>query len=85
MKFWVQMHGLPVSMFTLETAIELGEKIGAVLSTNHSNEMIKGDFIRVHVEINVSKPLCSGRRVALNDKDKVWVSLKYEKLPNFCY
>lgn len=31
------------------------------------------------------KPLCRGRRVALNDKDEVWVSFKYEKLSNFCY
>lgn len=47
MKFWVQMHGLPVNMLTLEIAIELGEKIGVVLSTDHTNEMIGGDFIRV--------------------------------------
>ena len=47
MKFWVQMHRLPVNMLTPEIAIELGEKIGVVLSTNHTSEMIGGDFIRV--------------------------------------
>ena len=45
MKFWVQMHGLPVSMLTPEIAIELGEKIRVVLSMDHPNEMIGGDFI----------------------------------------
>lgn len=85
MKFWIQLHGLLVNMLTTETAIELGEKIGVVLSTDHSNEMIGGDFNWVCVEINVSKPHCRGHRVVLNDKEEVWVSLKYEKLPNFCY
>ena len=44
-----------------------------------------GDFLRVHVEIDVSKPLCRGRRVALDKKEEIWISFKYEKLPNFCY
>ena len=69
MKFWIQMHGLPVSLLNSETAMELGEKIGIVLSTKHSDEMIGGDFIRVRVEVDVTKPLCRGRRVALNEKD----------------
>ncbi|KAF3964505.1 hypothetical protein CMV_011216 [Castanea mollissima] len=85
MKFWVQMHGLPKSMLKPEVAMELGEKLGVVRSANHTNEMIGGNFIRVRVEIDVSEPLCRGRRVVLNDKDEVWVSLKYEKLSNFCY
>ena len=39
----------------------------------------------MRVEVDVIKPLCRGRRVALNEKDEVWVSLRYEKLSNFCY
>ena len=30
MKFWVQIHGLPVSMLDTEMAIELGETLGSV-------------------------------------------------------
>ena len=62
------MHGLPVSLLNSETAMELGGKIGVVLSTKHSEEMIGGDFI------DVTKPLCRGRKVALDKKDEVWVS-----------
>ena len=47
--------------------------------------MVGGDFLRVHVEIDVSKPLCRGRKVALDDNNEQWISFKYEKLPNFCY
>ena len=35
--------------------------------------------------INVSKPLCRGRKVLLGQGKEEWISFKYEKLPNFCY
>ena len=44
-----------------------------------------GEFLRVHVEIDISKPLCWGRRITLDIEEEIWVSFKYEKLPNFCY
>ena len=72
-------------MLDFETAMELGEKIGTISSTKNLNEFIGGDFLRKRFEVHVSKTLCRGHRVALNDKDEVWVSFKYEKLPNFCY
>lgn len=46
--------------------------------------LVRGDFLRVRVEIDVSKPLCRGRRVLLNGDSEGWVSFKYEKMPNFC-
>lgn len=85
MKFWVQMHELPVSMLDFETALELGEKIGTISSVKNLNELIGVDFLQIRFEVHVLKPLCRGCRVALNDKDEVWVSFKYEKLSNFCY
>lgn len=83
--FWVQIHGLPISMLEPETAIEIGETIGTVSLSEHVKEMIGGDFLRVRVEIDVTKPLYRGRKIAINDSEVVWVSLKYEKLSNFCY
>ena len=48
-------------------------------------EMVGGDFLRVKVEIDVSKLLCWGRKIAINADEFIWVAFKYEKLPNFCY
>lgn len=45
MKFWVQMHGLLLSMLEAETAIELGGTIGRVSSSEHTNEVVGGDFL----------------------------------------
>ena len=64
------MHELPVSMLDFEMAMELEEKINAISSAKNLNELIGGDFLQIRFEVHVSKPLCRGRRVALNDKEK---------------
>ena len=56
--FWVQIHGLPMRMLDIETAIELGETLGEVSTDEVEKEMVGGDFIRVKVKIDASKPLC---------------------------
>ena len=84
-KFWVQLHGLPVKRLDIPMAIQIGKTIRAVSCHRREAEMIAGDFLRVRVEVDVSKPLCKGRQVVLDDDEEVWVSFSYEKLPNFCY
>ena len=41
--------------------------------------------MRVRVTINISEPLCWGRRVMLDENNDGWVSFMYERLPNICY
>ena len=85
LKIWVQLHGLPMRMLDSDTAIEIGESIGQVVPFENSSDLVGGDFLRIQVEIDISKPLRRGRRIALEDDEEIWVSFKYEKLPNFCY
>ena len=58
--FWVQIHGLPMRMVDSETAIELGETLGEVSTKETEKEMVGGDFVRVRVKVDVSKPLSRG-------------------------
>ena len=50
-----------------------------------------GCFIRVRVTIDITKPLCRGRVVHLEGGvgggggGGVWVTFKFERLPNLCY
>ena len=37
------------------------------------------------VTIDISKPLCRGKRISLSQGEQSWVSFKYERLPNICY
>ena len=64
-KFWLQIHGLLVNRLTFETAMELGKSVGVVSRSKHRDQVIGGDFLRVKVSIDVSKPLCQGRKVLL--------------------
>ena len=82
--FWVQIHSLPVSKLNEKTAYGIGKSLGIVSKASHARELIGGNFLRIKVGVNVSRPLNRGRKV-LGNKEEIWVTLKYEKMPNFCY
>lgn len=44
-----------------------------------------GNFMRVRVAVDITKPLCRGRKVTWDQTDKGWVSFMYEHIPNICY
>lgn len=48
-------------------------------------ELGGGLYMRVRVAIDITKPLCCGRKIKLDSTPARWVSFKYERLPNFCY
>lgn len=41
--------------------------------------------MRIRVGVNISKPLCRGRKIRHGDGEIGWVRFKYECLPNLCY
>lgn len=43
-----------------------------------------GEFLRVHILFDLSKPLSSGKMLKL-PSTSIWVAFQYEKLPNFCF
>ena len=42
-------------------------------------------FMRIRVEVNLTKPLCCGRKIRHEDGEIGWVRFKYECLPNLFY
>lgn len=83
--FWIQIHNLPYSHLSTDVALSLGESLGLVAESRDKAELRGGNFLRVRVAIDISEPLCHGRRVAFDDDNEGWVSFKYERLPNICY
>ena len=63
--YWVQLHGLPVSKMNHETATILGSlgKIEQITKGDTNTEGGKSMHIRVHV--NITKPLCRGRKTIM--------------------
>ena len=85
LRFDIQIHNLPFSLLTIKAAISIGETIGTVTKPKDVGEMKRDSFMRVHVEVDISKPLCSGRKISWDQNSKGWVAFQYEHLPNICY
>ena len=80
--FWIQVHDLPLGGATQDIVSIAGD----IIVSEESNEEYKGSqFIQVRVSVDITKPLCRGRKIKLNDGEERWVSFKYEHLPSLCY
>lgn len=82
--FWVQIHGLRFDRQNIINLNKIGRMLGRVLDTDLSGHGWK-HFIRVRVEVEVNKPLCTGFPMYREKLSALWIPFKYEKLGNFCY
>lgn len=84
--FWAQIHNIPILCMNKETAFFLGKKIGTVkdLDLGSAGDCL-GSFIRVKVEVDVSKPLERGFFIDLDGTKPVMIYLMYERLPDYCW
>ena len=83
--FWDQLHGIPLHYMTLEATLKISNVIGEVSRPKKFKGVDRGNFLQLKVSIDLSLPLCRGRLISLKDGKQIWVSFKYERLPNFCY
>lgn len=80
--FWVQFHKILERSLKFET----GELIGNVLQVaDLEDDGAGGEFLRVRINIDISKPLVWCSKLRTEGKQVEWVGLKYERLPDFCY
>ncbi|MBA0605945.1 hypothetical protein Godav_018472 [Gossypium davidsonii] len=83
--FWVQIHEVPLGLFSKSLAMLLGNFIGVFLEYDASNLGKENhNFIRVRVQIDVRKPLRRKKQVMSNGVCS-YVKFKYEWLSLFCF
>ncbi|KAF4359730.1 hypothetical protein F8388_008292 [Cannabis sativa] len=86
-RFWVQIHFLPNDYYSKVNANVLGALAGTVVNIelDESRPVTWKPWIRVQVDVDVHRPLCSGCFFKVANGENKWIQLKYEKLGTFCY
>jgi hypothetical protein len=83
--FWVRMSNLPLACMSREVGLNIGSSMGVVEEVDVDDDGVGwGEFLRVRVILDLSKPLPRGRTIRVREKS-VWVTFKYEKIPKFCF
>ncbi|RYQ97067.1 hypothetical protein Ahy_B08g093057 [Arachis hypogaea] len=59
MKFWIQVHGIPVDYISKETTIRIENMLGVVAEVENSkvDRVLRRSFLRIRVGINITKAL----------------------------
>jgi hypothetical protein len=83
--FWIQAHDMPLICMNKNVGTKIGNSMGELLEVDVAGDgMGWGSYLRLRVNIDITKPLERGRALNLNGKTS-WVEFKYEKLPLFCF
>ena len=85
-RFWIQIHDLPIRSSSLTVAKEIVSLAGVVDEGETEGEDPENyNFVRVRVAVDITKPLCRGRKISTTSGREGWVNFRYERLPNICY
>lgn len=82
-QLWVRVYDAPVSCMNPNVASALAKKLGALVTLDQSLDLF-GKFLRMKINVDISKPLKRGMSVLVGGV-KLWLPIKYEGLPIFCY
>jgi hypothetical protein len=75
--FWVRMYNLPLACMGKEVGYQIGGSVGEVEDVEVDEDgMGWGEFLRVRILLDLSKPLPRGRMITLNHK-MVWIAFQY--------
>ncbi|CAL1374354.1 unnamed protein product [Linum trigynum] len=78
---WIQLPELPVHFYHREVLFALGNLIGRTVKLDyHTENMERGKFARIAVELDMTKPLATRIRL-----DGFWQPVLYENLPEICF
>ncbi|XP_073353636.1 uncharacterized protein [Aegilops tauschii subsp. strangulata] len=68
---WVRLHGIPMGSMYRESGEAIGKEIGEVLDVDVDEcGMAAGEFMRVKVRLDITKPLMRGISIFLEDDEE---------------
>ncbi|OMO73078.1 reverse transcriptase [Corchorus capsularis] len=86
-EFWVQAHNLLMSYLTKSNAEKIASMFPELVELDFDpHETFRwNDVLRMKVKVNIEDPLKTGFNLKRRDKPYIWVSFKYERLPDLCF
>ena len=84
--FWIRVFNIPIKSMNSFVGTRIANEIGVlVLVDAPKSGLAWGPFLRIWVDIDITKPLMKGKMIQIEGAEKCWVFFKYERLPTFCY
>lgn len=85
MLIWIQIAGLSRDMYNVENARRIGESLGRCVKVEPNHILQQRSFLRVQVDIDITKPLPAGLWwTDVHGRNK-WAAIKLERISEFCY
>jgi hypothetical protein len=82
---WIQIHKIPPLFRNADVLTQLASRVGRVIKVEGAVVQTRtGGFHRARVILDSTKPLPRFVPLALEDHDRMFLQVKYEKLPKFC-
>ncbi|CAL5399690.1 unnamed protein product [Camellia sinensis] len=70
--FWVQIHNLPLISMTREVGKLIGNKVGLLVDVEYGSDgAAVGCYLRIRVQIDISKPLRRGVKLSVHNRDSI--------------
>ncbi|XP_042958115.1 uncharacterized protein LOC122293643 [Carya illinoinensis] len=84
--FWIRLYDLLLGAMNEKVVSKIGNSIGVVEEIDvEKDEVAWGEFIKIRILLDVTKPLLRGKCINLGNHGSCWVRFTYERLPTFCY
>ncbi|CAN0916159.1 Uncharacterized protein At4g02000 [Linum grandiflorum] len=84
--FWVQGHSMPASYCTEAVGQVIGNHVGSFVGLDKEHKFSRDEpYIRLRARLDVRRPLKKEKKIRRPGGEWVIISLKYEKLPTFCF
>ena len=82
---WVQIWDAPLDMVSPSVAEEVGSRLGTVEEVEKKNQDDQNMFMRVRMELPISKPIRRGCFLASSEGHCTCCNFKYKRLPLYCH
>ena len=84
--FWIRVFNIPIKIMNATVGNYIANEIGVPLLVDAPKSGLAwGPFLRIRVDVDITKLLMRGKMIQIEGMEKGWVHFRYERLPIYCY